>query len=240
MNIIELNNLTKNYNGVPAVKQLNLVVPEGQVFAFLGSNGAGKTTTMKMMTGQMKPTEGKVLFYGRDIWSDREARKLAGYVPDVPLLHEGLTGREMLRFVGALYGKTTDLQQQVDKLLNQLELEDKADQLIKEYSLGMKRKISIGCSLIHQPKILLLDEVTNGLDPKATREVKDYILSFAKREGGTVFLTTHVLSIVEELADQIIILDKGVIKMSGSLDELREMRGQNESRLEDIFLSAVE
>ncbi|AJE54261.1 ABC transporter ATP-binding protein [Paenibacillus polymyxa] len=240
MNVIELNNLTKQYNDVTAVDRLNLSVPEGHIYAFLGSNGAGKTTTMKMMTGQLKPTEGEIRFFGRNIWEERDARRLAGYAPDVPLLHEGLTAKEMLLFAGALYGQTQDLNGKVDAMLEQLGLQNKANQLIKEYSLGMKRKVSIGCALIHQPRILLLDEVTNGLDPKATREVKDEIRDFAKQRGGTVFLTTHILSIVEELADYIIILNKGTVKMSGTLEEMRQAKGQGDEGLEDIFLSAVD
>nr|AAY29584.1 ABC transporter [Brevibacillus texasporus] len=240
MAVIELKNLTKKYNEVYAVDHLNIEVPQGHIYAFLGSNGAGKTTTIKMMTGQLNPSEGEVLFLGRNIWQDREARRIAGYAPDVPLLHEGLTVREMVRFVGALYGSDEDLNKRVDTLLEHFELADKADQLIKEYSLGMKRKVSIACALIHRPKILLLDEVTNGLDPKATREVKNYIRHFAKEEGGTVFITTHILDIVEELADTISILHKGKIKVTGSMEELRHVAGNEEGRLEDIFLSAIE
>lgn len=238
--VIELKDLTKTYGEFKAVDDLSIQVAEGHIYAFLGSNGAGKTTTIKMMTGQLKPTQGDILFKGQNIWSHPEVRKMAGYVPDVPLLHEGLTAREMLRFVGGLYDAgTEEIQSRTEQLLEQLELTESANKLIGEFSLGMKRKVSIACALIHRPRILLLDEVTNGLDPKATRVVKDQILRAAKEEGTTVFITTHILDVIEELADTISILNKGKIQAQGTLEELKAKLGTENGRLEDIFLSLI-
>jgi len=190
---IELLNLKKRYGDFEAVHDLTLHVKKGSIFAFLGNNGAGKTTTIKMMTGQLRPTGGKVHILGQDIWEDRKARKQVGYVPDTPLLHEGLTAREMLWFVGGLYGIPLETaRQRADQLLGQMGLSERADDLIRDFSLGMKRKMAIAAALIHKPEVLLLDEVTNGLDPRASREVKELIKEVA-REGCTVFLTTHIL-----------------------------------------------
>ncbi|WP_245586048.1 ABC transporter ATP-binding protein [Paenibacillus pinihumi] len=241
-NMIELDNLTRLFDKQRAVDNLTISVPTGEIFAFLGSNGAGKTTTMKMMTGQLKPSSGTIRIKGVDMWKDKEIRQITGYVPDVPLLHEGLTAREMLRFVGGLYGLgREDIHKRTEALLGQFDLLDSADKLIKAYSLGMKRKTAIACGLIHNPEILFLDEVTNGLDPKAAREVKNQIHKAAKENGVTVFLTTHILDVVEEMADRIAILDAGKIQAIGTLEELRQKRGMaSDSKLEEIFLSLIE
>ncbi|CAJ1003102.1 MULTISPECIES: ABC transporter ATP-binding protein [Bacillales] len=234
---IELLNLKKRYGDFEAVHDLTLHVKKGSIFAFLGNNGAGKTTTIKMMTGQLRPTGGKVHILGQDIWEDRKARKQVGYVPDTPLLHEGLTAREMLWFVGGLYGIPLETaRQRADQLLGQMGLSERADDLIRDFSLGMKRKMAIAAALIHKPEVLLLDEVTNGLDPRASREVKELIKEVA-REGCTVFLTTHILDIVEELADTIAILHKGQLKIQGTLEELRSVVEMPNATLEQIFLS---
>lgn len=234
---IEIVNLKKRYGDLVAVQDLTLCVKRGSIFAFLGNNGAGKTTTIKMMTGQVKPTGGKVLILGQDIWEDRKARKHVGYVPDTPLLHEGLTAREMLWFVGGLYGLPIDsARQRADQLLAQMGLWERADDLIRDFSLGMKRKMAIAAALIHKPQVLLLDEVTNGLDPRASREVKEQIKTIA-REGCTIFLTTHILDIVEELADTIAILHKGQLKIQATLEELRTTVGMPNANLEQMFLA---
>ncbi|WP_051967942.1 ABC transporter ATP-binding protein [Brevibacillus thermoruber] len=234
---VEILNLKKRYGDLDAVHDLTLRVKKGSIFAFLGNNGAGKTTTIKMMTGQVRPTGGKVFILGQDIWEDRKARKQVGYVPDTPLLHEGLTAREMLWFVGGLYGIPIETaKQRADQLLVQMGLSERADDLIRDFSLGMKRKMAIAAALIHKPEVLLLDEVTNGLDPRASREVKEQIKAIA-REGCTVFLTTHILDIVEELAETIAILHKGQLKIQGTLEELRTAVGMPNATLEQIFLS---
>ncbi|WP_230873786.1 ABC transporter ATP-binding protein [Paenibacillus woosongensis] len=242
LHMIELKGLTRFYDKHLAVDNLSISVPQGEIFAFLGSNGAGKTTTMKMMTGQLKPSSGSILIKGIDMWKDKSIRKITGYVPDVPLLHEGLTGREMLRFVGGLYGLgREEIHHRTEELLIQFGLLESADKLIKAYSLGMKRKTAIACGLIHNPEVLFLDEVTNGLDPLAAREVKDRIYRSAKKNGVTVFLTTHILDVVEEMADTIAILDAGKIQAMGTMEELRQSRGlEAGSKLEEIFLSIIE
>ncbi|MGG4263883.1 ABC transporter ATP-binding protein [Peribacillus simplex] len=238
INTIKLCELTKKYKGVPAVNGIEISVKKGEIFAFLGSNGAGKTTTMKMMTAQTKPTKGKVLFNGVDIWKDSSIRQVAGYVPDIPLLHEGLTPREMLMFMGGLYGLGKEtIHERTDELLTKLELSDRGDHLIKEFSLGMKRKVSVACAMIHKPQILLLDEVTNGLDPRSTRTVKDMLFKAAFEDNTTIFITTHILDVVEEMADRIAIIHKGEIKGLGTLSELSNSSEMNSNRLENIFLS---
>ncbi|MDM5154438.1 ABC transporter ATP-binding protein [Bacillus sp. DX1.1] len=238
--VIELGNLCKRYGEFVAVNEISLSVPKGEIFAFLGSNGAGKTTTMKMITGQLKPTSGYIHFFGHDIWKERGLRQQMGYVPDTPMLHDDLTAGEMLKFMGGLYGmNTNDVKDRTEELLARMDILDCINKQIKEFSLGMKRKVAVACALIHRPQILLLDEVTNGLDIKSTRDIKDHILKVAKKDGCTVFLTTHILEIVEELADRIAIIHKGNICELGTLEELQEKVELPGSKLEEVFLSVI-
>lgn len=235
--LLKVENLLKNYGDFYAVNGISFSVKPGEIFALLGNNGAGKTTTIKMITGQVRPTGGKVVVGGKDAWENRRQRKLIGYVPDEPILHEELTAGQMLIYTGGLYGVPhRDLLYRADEILCMLGLEEVKNKQIKHFSLGMKKKVSIGLALIHRPKILLLDEVTNGLDPKTSRGVKDMIKKLAG-EGCSILLTTHILEVVEEIADTIAILHNGHLRESGSIHELRQMTNQPTADLEEIFLS---
>jgi len=235
---IRLEGLVRRYGSFTAVAGLDLVVRPGEVLAFLGSNGAGKTTTIKLMTGLLRPTEGRVLIEGRDLWAEGgEVRRLIGYVPDLPLLYDSLTAREFLWLMAGLYGLPDSAgRQRADELLALVRLERHADQQIRSFSLGMKRKMAIAAALVHRPRVLLLDEVTNGLDPRAAREVKDFI-ALAAREGTAVFLTTHILDVAEELAHRIAVIDGGQIRALGTLDQLRQQVGKPGATLEQLFLA---
>lgn len=235
---IVLENLRKEYGSFRAVHDLNVAVQPGEIFAFLGANGAGKTTTIKMMVGLLPPTEGRVLITGHDVWRNpRQAKHAIGYVPDTPILHELLTAREFLWFMADLYGMgRAAAQSRTGELLKLMGLEDAADKLIRDFSLGMKRKMAIATALLHHPTVLLLDEVTNGLDARAAREVKDMIRRWAG-EGASVFLTTHILSIAEELANRIGLIHRGRLICVGTKAELAQLAGRPEANLEEIFLT---
>lgn len=238
---ILLENLTKNYENVPAVQGLNLAVQPGEIFGFLGPNGARKTTTMKMMVGLLPPTSGRVLIRGWDVWrSPREAKRTIGYVPDTPILHELLTAREFLWFMADLYGLSrAEGKSRTEELLALMGLTAHADRLIRDFSLGMKRKMAIATALLHRPQVLLLDEVTNGLDARAAREVKDLVKAWA-REGVAVVLTTHILSVAEELADRIGLIHKGRLIAQGTVVELARQAGRPGANLEESFLALTE
>jgi len=235
---ILLENLTKTYDGYPAVQGLSLTVMPGEIFGFLGANGAGKTTTMRMMVGLLPPTSGRVLIQGHDVWRDpAPAKRAIGYVPDTPILHELLTAREFLWFMADLYGMSrSEGRARAEELLEMMGLAPHADRLIRDFSLGMKRKMAIATALLHRPRVLLLDEVTNGLDARAAREVKDLIKAWA-RDGVAVVLTTHILSVAEELSDRIGLIHRGRLIAGGTACELARKAGMPGANLEETFLA---
>lgn len=233
--ILELKNLVKNYGGTAAVKGISLQVYRGEVFGFLGPNGAGKTTTIKCCTGLLRPSAGRVTVGGFDIVGRAAAAKaLMGYVPDTPFLYEKLTGREFVRFVARLYGADpAGLEKKIDGFFSLFEMTEQMDELIQGYSSGMRQKTALIAALLHQPALLMVDEPTANLDPKSARLVKNIFQSF-KEQGRTVFLSTHVMEIAENLCDRIAIIHRGELRTLGSMEELRRLR-RGES-LEDIFL----
>jgi ABC-2 type transport system ATP-binding protein len=235
---ILLEDLRKDYGDVKAVQGLNIAVQPGEIFGLLGVNGAGKTTTMKMMVGLLPPTAGRVLIAGHDVWKEpRKAKRCIGYVPDTPILHELLTAREFLWFMADLYGMSrAEGKARAAELLEFLGLGPHADKLIRDFSLGMKRKMAIATALLHRPSVLLLDEVTNGLDARAAREVKDLVKSWA-RQGVAVVLTTHILTIAEELSDRIGLIHRGKLIAMGTKAELAALAGKPDANLEEIFLT---
>lgn len=238
---ILLEHLTKRYGDFTAVNEVSLSVQPGEILAFLGSNGAGKSTTIRMMTGVLRPTAGRVLVYGRDVWHDgAQARRLIGYVPDTPLLYESLTAQEFLWFIGGLYDlHPREARARAEELLEMLQMTRWRDDLIRGFSLGMRRKMSIAAALMHRPRVLLLDEVTNGLDPRSARVVKDLILEQA-REGVAVFLTTHILDVANELAHRFAFIDRGQVLAVGTRDEIERLLGRPCSNLEELFLALTE
>ncbi|WP_375222382.1 ABC transporter ATP-binding protein, partial [Symbiobacterium thermophilum] len=235
---LALEGLVKRFGGFTAVAGVDLAVRYGEIVAFLGSNGAGKSTTIRMATGLVRPSAGRVLVEGRDLWAEgAPVRRLLGYVPDTPLLYESLTAREFLWLMAGLYGLSrVEGRRRADELLRQVGMERWADYPIRAFSLGMKRKMAIAAALVHRPRVLLLDEVTNGLDPRAAREVKDFIRQ-AAGEGAAVLLTTHALDVARELADRIAILHGGRLRAVGDLEALRSAAGLPGAGLEELFLA---
>ena len=233
--MIELRGVSKSYGTKKAVDHLDLVVKAGELFAFLGPNGAGKTTTIKMICGLLSPSEGTVRVGGHPA-SSQEARQLMAYVPDQPYLYEKLTGREFLKFVVDMYGlEYVAARKRIDELIDTFEMSDFIDELSENYSHGMKQRVVFASALVHNPKVLIVDEPLVGLDPRSARIVKDLFLSQA-RSGVAVLMSTHLLSIAEELADTIGILDRGKMLTRGSLQEIREA-SQNHGPLEGLFLA---
>ena len=230
--------LTKRFGARTAVRELDLDVAEGEFFCFLGPNGAGKTTTIKMLTGLLRPTSGRAVVGGADIERDPiRAKRLLGYIPDHPYLYERLTGREFMRFVAGLYrmnGRTLD--RRCDELLETFEILHAADLLVESYSHGMRQKLSFASCFLHRPRIVVVDEPWVGLDPKNIRSVKTY-LRRRTREGITVFMSTHSLSIAEEIADRIGIIHRGRLLHVGTVDEIKSLaEGGASGSLEDVFL----
>lgn len=232
--MIELRGVTKLFGKRRAVDCLDLRVRSGELFAFLGPNGAGKTTTIKMVCGLLAPSSGIVRVGGFPAASP-EARQVISYVPDQPYLYEKLTGREFLRFIVEMYGlEPRTAAFRTAELIETFELNDFIDELCETYSQGMKQRVVFAAALVHDPKVLVVDEPLVGLDPRSARIVKDLFVSQA-RSGVAVLMSTHLLSIAEELADTIGIVDHGRMIMHGTLADLRE-RVQSHGPLEDLFL----
>ena len=241
MNIIELVGLTKRYKGLRAVNSISLQVSEGIVYGFLGPNGAGKTTTLKMMAGILKPTGGKVIINGMDLAVNPEAvKKITGFIPDRPYIYEKLTGYEFLRFIGGLYGVSpvSELDRKIFELLELFDLRHWSDELVESYSHGMKQRLVMCSSLLHDPKVLIVDEPMVGLDPKGARLVKDIFRNEAKK-GKTVFVSTHSLGIAQEVCSEVAIIQAGKIIATGSPEDLKKQAGIDDN-LENVFLKLTE
>jgi len=235
--LLNLKNLTKNYDAFTAVKNLSLRVPAGELFGFLGPNGAGKTTTIKMISGLLRPSAGTVEIGGYDILTHpMEAKAVLGLVPDSPVLYKKLSGREFLRFVAELYSvdrETTE--KRTGDLLDLLGMAGNADDLIETYSHGMKQKTAIMAALVHDPGVVVLDEPTVGLDPRSARVAKDVLRALCDR-GKTVFMSTHILEIAERMCDRVGIINKGELVAVGAISDLRAGGEDGKTSLEDIFL----
>jgi ABC-2 type transport system ATP-binding protein len=235
--MIRCRGLTKVFGTLCAVDHLDLEVYRGELFGFLGPNGAGKTTTIKLMTGLLRPTSGTAVIGGFDIETDAlRAKAIMGYIPDNPFLYEKLTGKEFLNFMADLYSVPWEGRgRRIDDLLRLFELSDKGNELIQGYSRGMRQKIALAGALIHQPKVIFLDEPTVGLDPRSARLMKD-ILRRLCEEGITVFVSTHILEIAERMCDRFAIINRGRLIASGTMEELRRHAASDTTSLEDIFL----
>ncbi len=228
--------LSRRFGDKLAVDALDLEVGEGEFFCYLGPNGAGKTTTIKMLTGLVRPSSGSASIGGHDIQTDPlAAKRLLGYIPDTPFLYDKLTGREFLRFVAGLHRLDESiLESRGLELLETFEVAHVADQLIESYSHGMRQKLSFASCFLHGPKVVIVDEPWVGLDPKNIRSVKTYLRD-RTREGLTVLMSTHTLSIAEELADRIGIIHQGRLIKVGSVAEIKALATRPGS-LEDVFL----
>jgi ABC-2 type transport system ATP-binding protein len=234
---LEIRGLSKKFGSFQAVKQVDLEVGRGEIFGFLGPNGAGKTTTIRMLTGLLEPSAGDALISGYSMWKKPlEAKKRMAFVPDQPILYPKLTGREYLRFVGSVFQMEERIfSKRMEEYLSLFQLESKADSLIESYSHGMKQKISICAALLHKPDILFLDEPTVGLDPKGARTLKT-LLETLCRQGMTVFMSTHILQIAEQMCSRVGIIKNGEIIALGTMEELRPAQGKEGTSLEDLFL----
>lgn len=238
--MIDLCHVTKRYGTKTAVEDLNLQVGAGELFAFLGPNGAGKTTTIKLMCGLLFPTSGTVRVGGFDLQLEGDkARQLLSYVPDQPFLYEKLTGREFLQFIAEMYGlDATYAASRIHEVIGVFELQPFVDDLTERYSHGMRQRTVFAGALLHEPRVLIIDEPTVGLDPRSVRLLKNLLRQEANR-GVTVFLSTHSLDIAQELADRIGIVDHGRLVSCGPLEELRR-QASSDGSLEDVFLKITE
>ena len=234
--MIRTDRLRKLFGAVTAVDDLTLTVGEGEFFCFLGPNGAGKTTTIKLLTGLLRPTGGRAEIGGFDIVARPvEAKRLLGYIPDQPFLYEKLTTREFMRFVAGLYGfDGPDVGRRIEENLATFEVSGSADHLIADLSHGTRQKIAFAATFLHEPRVVVVDEPWVGLDPRSIRNVKNYLRQ-RTREGTTVFMSTHTLSIAEEIADRIGIIHNGRLLALGSVDEIKALASQP-GTLEDVFL----
>ncbi len=245
---VEVRDLRRTFGAFVAVDGISLTVKKGEIFGFLGPNGAGKTTTIKMIAGLLQPTSGAVTVCGYDVQTQPVLAKASnGYVPDTPNLYPKLSGRELLRFVGDLYQMDRgQIEYRIKELLNLFDLSQAGDDTIDSYSHGMQQKTALAAALMHDPKVLVLDEPTVGLDPRSARMIKDILRQMADR-GAAIFLSTHILEIAERMCDRIGIINRGQLVAVGTMVELRAIGSSNipssstdassETSLEDIFLS---
>ncbi len=233
--MIKLINLSKHYGKLAAVNSINLEVAKGEVFGFLGPNGAGKTTTIKMMAGLLQPTGGSALIGGYDVQKEPfKAKFLTGFIPDRPFLYEKLTATEFMHFIARLYGME-DPQKRIAELLDLFGLPDWKDELVENFSHGMKQRLVMASALLHLPRVLVVDEPMVGLDPRGARLVKDIFKDLASK-GVTIFMSTHTLEIVEQMCTRVAIINKGNIVAEGSVEDLGQMAHMPASHLEPIFL----
>jgi ABC-2 type transport system ATP-binding protein len=238
--MIELSEVTKTFGAKTAVERLTLRVEAGELFAFLGPNGAGKTTTLKLICGLLFPTAGSVRVGGFDLQRDGDqARQIISYVPDQPYLYEKLTGREFLQFIADMYNLAPDhAHRRMEEMIDVFGLRDFVDDLAESYSHGMKQRTVFAAALLHEPKVLIIDEPTVGLDPRSVRLLKDLLRQEANR-GVTVFLSTHSLDVAQQLAGRIGIVERGRLISCGPLEALRKQAALDGS-LEDVFLKLTE
>ena len=235
--MIDVEDLTKKFGDFTAVDNVSFHVDKGDIFAFLGPNGAGKSTTIKMLTTVLKPTSGSMALDGKDpVRQQHEARKSFGIVFQDPSLDDELTAYENMYFHGMLYGvPASGLKTKIEQFLRFVDLWDRKDNLVKEFSGGMKRRLEIARGLLHHPKILFLDEPTIGLDPQTRNHLWSYIENLNKTEGLTIFFTTHYMEEAERVAKHIAVIDHGKIIARGTADELKQQTKTD--NLEDAFLN---
>jgi len=234
MKAINVQNLTRDYNGLRAVDSISFAVEPGEIFGFLGPNGAGKTTTIKMLTGQLRPTSGTARVAGCDVVTERgQLKPQIGVVFEYQNIYERLSARDNLTFSARLYGAD---KARVNAVLAQVGLTGRARDRVKKYSNGMKQRLLIARALLHEPKVLFLDEPTRGLDPNVAREVRAIVAELA-RQGVTVFLTTHYMEEADQLCNGVAIIDQGRIVALDTPERLKAEHGEGERvTLEDVFI----
>lgn len=234
--IIQVDNLTKKFNGLAAVNDISFSVKEGEIFAFLGPNGAGKTTTIRVLTTLLLPTSGKIMLNGYDVLSDKsKVRRSFGIVFQDPSLDDQLTAYENMQYHAVLYQVPSNLRKQrIKDLLMFVELWDRRNSLVKTFSGGMKRRLEIARGLLHHPRVLFLDEPTLGLDPQTRKHIWDYVKDLNQKEHTTVFFTTHYIEEAEQIAHEVAIIDHGKIVAQDTPQELKEKT--KTISLEEAFL----
>jgi len=234
---VELRNVAKRYNEIVAVNNVDLAIAPGEIFGLLGPNGSGKSTLLKMLLGLVQSDTGSVRVLGLDVKEDPvSVKKLVGYAPEAPRLYEFLTGIEFLDFIGDIYGmQTEEKRTRINEYLKALQLDGREGDMISSYSEGMKQKIALISAFLHRPKLLILDEPLNALDPRTARIVKDFLQKL-KLQGVTTIMSTHILEIAQAVCDRIGIMYQGRLLALGNMDELRQMSKMPGSDLEDIFL----
>ena len=239
--MIRLVNLSKTYGGTVAVNDVHLHVQSGEVFGFIGPNGAGKTTTIKMMAGLLSPTNGSVFIDGVDMAKNPVRAKLKiGLIPDRPFLYEKLTAMEFLQFTAGLYhvGKQA-FAEKSRELLGRFALLDRANELIEAYSHGMKQRLIMCAALLHEPRVIIVDEPMVGLDPRGIKMVKELFRTLAQN-GTTVFMSTHTLRLAEEVCDRIAIIHKGTLMAIGTLQDLQQHIQNGDADLEQVFFEITQ
>ena len=237
--VIKIENLTKKFGAYKAVDALNLDIAPGEIFGFLGPNGAGKTTTVKILSGIMNPTSGRVLVGGFDVVKQPlEAKRVLAYIPDEPFVYPKLTGFEFLRFIGDIYSVPyAEQQKRIPELMEMFEISAQSGELLEAYSHGMKQKLLIAGVLLRKPKVVLFDEPTVGLDPKSIRRFKALLLDISAN-GAAVFMCTHILDMAEKLCTSLGIIYSGRLIAKGTVAEVKKLASgaRTDRSLEDIFL----
>lgn len=236
--MIKVNGLTKYYGSKPAAKDISFEVKKGEVFGLLGTNGAGKSTTIKMLCGLLKPTRGSIRIGDIDLQRmPLKAKSMMGYLPENPLIYDKLTGAETLELIGKLRKLSIDMiKQRVKYYADTLGLGEQIYHEVGTYSKGMRQKLAIAMTLIHDPEMILLDEPASGLDPRYTKLLKDWIKNLSAN-GRTVLLSTHIIEMAETLCDKIGIIDQGKMKAMGTVQEIQNSTGVN--NLEDAFIRLI-
>ena len=231
--MISCRNVSKDYGNFRALDGLNLEVGPGEIYGLIGPNGAGKTTTIKLLVGLLKPSTGTILINGINITRDGiEAKKIIGYIPDEPFLYERLTPSELMHFKGSLHGMTKEaIERAKAELLEMVGMVDHQNDLIESFSLGMRQRLAIAVALLPSPSIIIVDEPLVGLDPSGMKRVKEIFASLA-HEGRTVFISTHMLNVVEELSTRVGVLNRGKLIVEGTVETLKNAEDE---KLESVF-----
>jgi len=239
--MLSLNSLTKKFGDFTAVNNLTLNVNKGELFGFLGPNGAGKTTTIKMITGLYAPTSGSVTIDGKDLSKNSiECKSVIGYVPDQPFLYDKITGFEFLQFCGGLYCKNgKELNNRILNLVELLKIGDWLHKRSEEYSQGMRQRITIASAILHDPKLIIIDEPMVGLDPQSAFIIKD-VLRKKTKEGCAILMSTHSLNMVEEVCTRVGILRNGELIFENTIEELNNQKNKHNSNLEKFFIELTE
>ena len=235
--MIAVSNLAKQYGGFTAVDDISLDVQPGEIHGFLGPNGAGKTTTLRMISGLLKPTSGRIIVNGHDLDREPEAAKASlGFIPDRPFIYEKLTAAEFLRFHGGLYGLDGNgVMDRVREMLDLFELTRWDNELVESFSHGMKQRLVMGAAFLHRPRAVAVDEPMVGLDPRGARLIKDVFRKMSER-GVAILMSTHTLEVAQEMAHRVSIIQKGRIIAQGTVDEVRKLAGGGDDHLTAVFL----